>query len=203
MRLNINLASQRYEDVRRFFIRWGTATAVLAVLALVLMLVAYLNYSSSTKSRARIHQLQQKIAQLQHERDTAAAVANSPENRDVTEQKNYWNMQIMKRRFSWTQLFNDLQKIMPGRAYVNSVQPELTPDHRLKLRLMITGEKYDNALDLVKRMESSPRFRQPQIATQNIQQDSKTGASFVKFEIETYYTPAGPGFARTASKEGM
>ncbi len=109
----------------------------------------------------------------------------------------------MKRRFSWTQLFNDLQKIMPGRAYVNSVQPELTQDHRLKLRLTITGEKYENALDLVKRMESSPRFRQPQIGTQNVQRDSKTGASFVKFEIETYYTPSGTGFARTASKEGM
>ncbi|HET6933737.1 MAG TPA: PilN domain-containing protein [Candidatus Angelobacter sp.] len=203
MRLNINLASQRYEDVRRFYLRWGTATAVLAALTVVLLLLAYLNYSSSTRSRARIHELQQKIAQLQHERDTAATVANSPENRDVTEQKNYWNMQIMKRRFSWTQLFNDLQKIMPGRAYVNSVQPELTQDHRLKLRLTITGEKYENALDLVKRMETSPRFRQPQIGTQNVQRDSRTGASFVKFEIETYYTPSGPGFARTASKEGM
>jgi Tfp pilus assembly protein PilN len=203
MRLNINLASQRYEDVRRFYVRWGTATAVLAALTVVLLLLAYLNYSSSTRSRARIHELQQKIAQLQREHDTAAAVANSPENRDVTEQKNYWNMQIMKRRFSWTQLFNDLQKIMPGRAFVNSVQPELTPDHRLKLRLMITGEKHENALDLVKRMETSPRFRQPQIGTENVQRDAKTGASFVKFEIETYYTPAGPAFARTASKEGM
>ncbi len=203
MRLNINLASQRYEDVRRFYVRWGTATAILAVLTVALLLLAVLNYSSSTKSRARIHDLQQKIAQLQHERDSAAAVANSPENRDVTEQKNYWNMQIMKRRFSWTQLFNDLQKIMPGRAYVNSVQPELTQDHRLKLRLSITGEKFENAIDLVKRMETSPRFRQPQIGTQNVQRDSKTGASIVKFEIETYYTPAGPGFTKTASKEGM
>ena len=31
MRLNINLASQKYEDARRFYLRWGTAL-VLAIL---------------------------------------------------------------------------------------------------------------------------------------------------------------------------
>jgi len=203
MRLNINLASQRYEDVRQFYVRWGTAIAITAALALVLALLALLNYSSTSRSRARVHDLQQKIAELQRERNSAAAVANSPENRDVTEQKDYWNAQIMKRRFSWTQLFNDLQKIMPGRAYVNSVQPELTKDNRLKLHLTVTGERFENALDLVKRMETSARFRQPQIGTQSVLKDSRTGASTVKFEVETYYTPTGSTRVAGAAKEGF
>lgn len=203
MRLNINLASQRYEDVRQFYVRWGTAIAATAVLALVLAFLTVLNFSSSSKSRARVHELEQKIAELQRERSSAAAVANSPENRDVTQQKDYWNTQIMKRRFSWTQLFNDLQKIMPGRAYVNSVQPELTKDNRLQLHITVTGEKFDNALDLVKRMESSPRFRQPQIGRQSVMKDTRTGATVVKFEVETYYTPTSLTHVASTGKEGF
>lgn len=203
MRLNINLASQKYEDVRQFYVRWGSALAAAFVLTVILALLAALNHSRSSQSTQRIKDLQQKIAALEKERAGAEAVENSPENRDVTEQKNYWNAQISRRAFSWTQLFNDLQKIMPGRAYVMSVAPELTRENRLKLKLVIAAEKHDNAVDLLKRMESSPRFRQSQITAETVQKDFRTGASTIKFEIEAFYTPSGIAPARSAAKEGM
>lgn len=203
MRLNINLASQKYEDVRQFYVRWGTALAAALVLTVILAVLAGLNHSRSSESTRRIKELHEKIAALEKERAGAEAVENSPENRDVTEQKNYWNAQIGRRTFSWTQLFNDLQKIMPGRAYVMSVAPELTRDSRLKLKLVIAAEKHDNAIDLVKRMESSPRFRQSQITAETQQKDPRTGANTFKFEIEAFYTPSGIATARPAAKEGM
>jgi Tfp pilus assembly protein PilN len=202
MRLNINLASVKYEDVRSFYVRWGTALAAGALLTVLLSALAVYNHSQSAASSARIKDLQQKISQLEKDRAAAEAFENSPENRGITEQKNYWNIQIAKRAFSWTQLFNDLQKIMPGRAYVISVAPELTQDNRLKLKLTIGAEKHENAIDLVKRMEASPRFRQPQIAAETVQKDSKTGASTFKLEIEAFYTPAGL-MPRAATREGM
>jgi len=203
MRLNINLASQKYEDVRQFYVRWGTALAAALVLTVILAVLAGLNHSRSSQSTRRIKELHEKIAALEKERASAEAVENSPENRDVTGQKNYWNAQIARRTFSWTQLFNDLQKIMPGRAYVMSVAPELTRDSRLKLKLVIAAEKHDNAIDLVKRMEGSPRFRQSQITSETQQKDTRTGANTFKFEIEAFYTPSGVAAARPAAKEGM
>lgn len=202
MRLNINLASQKYEDVRQFYFRWGTTLAGLALLTVILTVLSVINYSRSSQSSGRIKDLQQKITSLEKERASAEAIENKPENRDITAQKNYWNAQIVRRAFSWTQLFNDLQKIMPGRAYVVSVAPELTTDNRLKLRLVIAAEKHDSAIELVKRMEDSPRFRQPQIATEAVQKD-RSGANLVKLEIEAYYTPAGVIAARPPAKEGM
>lgn len=203
MRLNINLASQKYEDARQFYVRWGTALAAALVLTAILATMAVFNYSSSTQSTRRIRDLKQKIAALEKDRAAAEAVENSPENRDVKDQKNYWNAQIAKRAFSWTQLFNDLQKIMPGRAYVISIAPELTRDNRVKLKLAIGAEKYEGAIDLVKRMENSSRFRQPQIVTQTTQKDPKTGANLIKLDIEAFYTPAGIAPARSTTKEGM
>lgn len=193
MRLNINLASQKYEDVRQFYVRWGVAVAVLAVLAVLLAALSYLKYSHATTSARQANELQQKIAALEKERSQLAAFENRPENRDVTEQRKFWNSQIARRSFSWTQLLNDMQRIMPRRAYLDSVKPELTSDNRLKLKLVITGEKKEDARQLVERMEDSARFHSTRPVSESVEKEKKPGASpTYKFEIETFYTPSGP-----------
>jgi Tfp pilus assembly protein PilN len=205
MRLNINLASQKYEDVRWFVSRARIATGVMIAFTVLLAILAWFNYSNTKSSSARIRELQQKISALQQQRAAAETVENRPENRDVTEQKNFWNRQIARRAFSWTQLFNDLQRIMPGRAYVISVSPELTPENRVKLKLTIGGEKYENVLELVKKMESSQKFRLPVINSQSVQKEVRPGGpQLYKFEIETFYTPAGGAQVRAGSaREGF
>ena len=203
MRLNINLASQKYEDVRRFYVRWSTAIALAAVLTLVLIFLGWKNYSDSRATSASIRDLQAEIASLKREQAQAAVISNRPENHDVTAQKNYWNKQIMRRALSWTQLFNDLQRIMPARAYVNSVRPELTPDNRVKLKLEILGDKHDNALELLQRMEKSERFRAPKLLSDTSTKDQKTGAMLYKLEIETYYNFTGPSQPRSTTGEAF
>ncbi len=196
MRLNINLASQKFEDVRRFYTRWGAALAVLAFLTVLLATLSYLKYSHSTSAARQTNDLQQKIAALEKQRAQLAEFENRPENRDVTQQKKYWNTQIAKRAFSWTQLLNEMQKIMPKRAFLESVQPELTADNRLQLRLIINGEKQEDARELQVRMEDSPRFRATTIRAESLQKEAKPGmAPTWKFEIETFYTPSGPSFS--------
>jgi Tfp pilus assembly protein PilN len=203
MRLNINLASQKYEDVQQFYRRWSMAIGFTALLTLLLIGLTVINYSSSSKSNKRIKELQAELASLQKERTSAEAVSNLPENHDVNEQKNYWNKQINRRQLSWTQLFNDLQRIMPARAYLSSVHPEITQDNRLKLTLVIKGDTHDNGLELVQKMEKSERFRGPQINAEVAEKDLKTGTQLYKFDIVTYYTPATPAQSRVSTREGL
>jgi Tfp pilus assembly protein PilN len=192
MRLNINLASRKYEEVRRFYLRWSVTLVALAGLAVILATLAALSYSRSAKSGREIKDLQQQVAALQKQRDTLINFEQRPENRDVTLQKNFWNAQLAKRSLSWTQLFNDLQKIMPARAYLNSVKPELTRDNRLMLKLVIAGEKQDDARELQKRMEDSARFHAPHIDAETLEHGQKSAPPLWKFDIGTEYTPTGP-----------
>jgi Tfp pilus assembly protein PilN len=203
MRLNINLASQKYEDVRQFYVRWSVAIGLSALLMLVLIGLAWRNFSNSSESGQRIKQLQAEIDGLQKQRAAAEAISNLPENHDVTEQKNYWNRQINRRQLSWTQLFNDLQRIMPARAFLSSVHPEITLDNRLKLTLVVMGDTHENGLELQKKMEKSERFRSPQITAETMQKQAKTEAQLFKFDIVTYYSPAAAPAARTSNREGF
>jgi len=89
MRVNLNLASQKYEDVRRFLSIAWMSIAGLSILVLILAALSWMNFNDTKNSGARISDLRQKITALQEKRAAAEAVENRPENRDVNEQKNF------------------------------------------------------------------------------------------------------------------
>jgi hypothetical protein len=189
MRLNINLASRKYEDARSFYLRWGGALAALVVVAVLLFMLSWKNYTENKKGRNEIDARQREIAAVEQERKRNQSVLDRPENQDVRDQLGFWNDVIYQKEFSWTQLFSDLEKIMPGRTYVISVQPSFTKERRLKLDLMIGGEKHDNAVELVRKMEASERFRFPSLKGEQVK-TSQGKPSIVQFDIETFYSPA-------------
>src|SRR5262249_7124809 len=202
MRLNINLASRKYEDVRKFFIGWGVTLIAMGVCTLLLAVLATVSFINSAKDRKDVQALQDTGAALQKERDALVESENRPENRGVTEQKRFWNTQFAKRTFSWTQLLNDLQKMMPARARLANVQPELTPDHRLKLKLLIEGESRPSARELKEKMEGSECFRSSKILSETIQKDNRSGVQTYKFEIEADYAPCAT-HSKSSAREGL
>jgi type IV pilus assembly protein PilN len=196
MRVNINLASQKYEDVRRFYVRWGVALAVLAILVPLLAAFSYVKHSRAEAAARQTTDLQKEIAGLEQERNRLAAFENLPANKDVTQEKKYWNSQLARRSLSWTQLLNEMQRIMPRRAFLNSVQPELTTDGRLKLRLVITGETQADARELQEKMEVSPRFYSTRPLSVSTEKDAKPGMPpTYKWDIETFYTLPAPALS--------
>ncbi|HET6844479.1 MAG TPA: hypothetical protein VFK06_22765 [Candidatus Angelobacter sp.] len=212
MRLNINLATQKYEDAGAFYVRWGTFVGAALLLTLILGWVSWSSHSRSVQARKRISELQQKIAELDRQKDTAESVLNRQDNHDVRAQSRFWNDRISQRSFSWTLLFSELEKIMPKRASLVAVQPETESeqkapktglDQRLKLKLSINGEKYDDAIELVKNMESSRRFHVIGIETEIFKAATKGSPATVQFRIETYYMPPLSQQFEPAQKEGL
>jgi Tfp pilus assembly protein PilN len=201
MRININLASQKYEDAREFYLRWGSAVALVLLLSIGIALVTWYTYRSSASDRKRINELREKISRLDEERRTAEAILNRPENQDVRDQTRFWNDVIDKKSFSWTQLLSDLEKVMPGRAYVESVQPNITQDRRLQLRLMVAGEKHEALEELMSKMSRGERFRDNQLVTESVRAPAAGAPPVWEFEIVTYYVPGAISQPRTASSE--
>ena len=193
MRIDINLASQRYEDARQFYFRWGAALIAALVLTLGLGFLAWHHFQSTAADRKRINEWQNKISGLEQQRSHAEEVLNRPENRDVRDQSRFWNDVIDQKSFSWTQLLSDLEKIMPGRAYLVSVAPTLTPEKRLSLKLTIDADNHENGIELQKKMEHSEHFYLPKIVSEGIRQNQGPGSlPLTEFVIETFYTPTAP-----------
>jgi type IV pilus assembly protein PilN len=187
MRLDINLASQPYEDARQFWMRWGTALAAVAILTLALLSITISGWFAARRDHARIAELKAGIAQRDLKRQQAEQFLNLPENRSTRDQSQFLNELIERKSFSWTRVLEDLEKVMPARVHLVSIHPELDDDNQLKLKMSIAGDSRDRALELAHRMEDSRRFAGTYIESESFS-PSTTGDPF-KFNIVATYVP--------------
>jgi type IV pilus assembly protein PilN len=187
MRLDINLASQPYEDAPRFWLRWGTALGLAGILTLVLVTLTITGWFNARRDHRQISELRQQIAQRDRTRQQAEAFLNRPENRNTRDQSQFLNELIERKSLSWTYVLEDLEKVMPARVHLVSIHPELDDENQLTLKMVIAGDSRDKALELERRMEDSRRFSQTYIESEG-QAPAGTGDT-VQFNIAGIYTP--------------
>ena len=77
---------------------------------------------------------------------------------------------------------------MPPRLHVVSIHPELGPDNELEIKLIVSGDSRDHALDLVSKMEASQHFHDTYIEEESSNQGSTSG-DLVQFHITALYVP--------------
>jgi type IV pilus assembly protein PilN len=191
MRLDINLASQPYEDLRKFWTQWGTALALTTILSLALIYTAVTSFLAAHKDHNTISEMRDQIAKLEQERSTAQATLNRPENRGTRDQSQFLNELIRRKAFSWTEVFSELEKLMPPRLHVVAIRPELTSDNQLKIRMTVAGESKDRALELIRRMEQSQHFQQTEIFEETDAKGQVPGDN-MQLELSTLYVPIFP-----------
>ncbi len=192
MRLNINLASQPYEVAREYKRRMTMLIAALAAVAVVLVgYIVYQRAHSRTIDR-QLAQVQQQIDALDHEESQARAILNKPANREIADQSEFLNELFARKSMSWTHIFTVMEKIVPADLHVVSMKPEYSKTGDLVLHVMVATDSRDRAVELVRNMEKSSHFRQPQVVAENVvtntSEQSQSGA--IQFDIAAIYVPA-------------
>src|SRR6267143_3305871 len=187
MRIDINLASQPYEDARQFWLRWGTALAAVAVLTLALLAGTVTGGLNARRDRAKIADLRTRIAQRDQTRQEAEDFLNRPENRATRDESQLINELIEHKAFSWTRVLEDLEKVMPPRVHLVSIRPELDEDNQLALKMVVAGDSRERGIELERRMEDSRHFARTRISDERYQQ-STTGDN-AQMDIVAIYVP--------------
>ena len=187
MRLDINLASQPYEDARQFWMRWGTAVGAVGLLTLVLLALDITGWVNARRDRASIAQKRAMIADRDRLRASAEEFLNRQENRNTRDMSQFLNQLIERKAFSWTRVLENLEKVMPPRDHLMSINPELDEDNQLGLKMTVAGDSRDRAIELARRMEESRRFSQTNIISERSEQ-STTGDT-EQFDIVAIYIP--------------
>ncbi len=199
MRLDINLASQPYEDARQFWMRWGTAVGALGLLTLVLLAADVTGYLNARRDRAAIAEKRAMIAQRDQLRANAEKILNLPENRTTRDQSQFLNDLIERKAFSWTRVLENLEKVMPPRVHLIAINPQLDEDNQLGLKMTVAGDSRDRVIELARRMEESHRFSQTNIVTERSEKQSNSSDT-EQFDIVAVYIPEPLAAAASESK---
>ena len=152
----------------------------------------------------RFQQLRSEIDKLDRERAAGLALLNQPQNREIASQAAFLNGLIARRSFSLTRLFMELERIMPPRLHVLSITPSLNKQNQIEIHMLVGGDSREQAVELVKRLEDSPSFRQPDSEPSLLERSA--GGDRVQFDIASIYVPparrerAGAGRSSGKSK---
>lgn len=190
MRIDVNLASHPYEDARRFWFRWGGALAALGIVTLWLLYYTAVGWADARTEHRLAQRYEEQIAARDKQKADAQALMNLPQNASTRDRSQFLNDLFYRKAFSWTQVFEDLEQVMPSGLHVVSIAPELAENNELAIKLVVAGTSHEHALELVRKMEDSKHFQQTRIETENAEQGSGTNAGdTIKFDISALYVP--------------
>ena len=193
MRLNINLASQPYEVAREYKRRMTLLIAALSLAAIVLVAYIFYQRAHSRGINRQLADVQGQIDSLNHEESQARAILNKPANHVIADQSEFLNDLFARKAMSWTHIFTVMEKIVPPQLHVVSMKPAYSKTGDLVLQVVVATDSRDRAVELVRNMEKSSHFRQPQVVAENVvantsEQSANSGA--IQFDIAAIYVPS-------------
>lgn len=173
--LQLNLATQPFENRRRFWVLSIFSGAMLLLASVVLVTIFIRNYRSERLLSQQMGTLRQEIARLEGEQKRLEETMQRPEVVDVLDRSFFLNSMIRQKAVSWTQLFMDLEKLMPERVQILSLRPVVKQDKgagpagqlQMDLQLDAASDSIPGLLEMVHNMEKSDRFYKPVFQVEN------------------------------------
>ncbi len=207
MRSKINLATQPYEDAQQYLLRWGPVVFLLLLVTIGLVWMTVRNVRSSSDINRQLSQMRSNIGSLDREKASADTMLALPQNHGTVQKSQYLNAIFARKAFSWTTVFSDMEKLMPPGLHVISIAPELDAQNQLQVHIIVGGEKRERAIQLVRNLEQTPRFRNV-VLRSDITSQGMTGIrngsgralsttdedrDVIKFDIVAQYIPSTAG----------
>lgn len=156
--LPLNLASEPFRRDRPILAASAaTAVLMLAVLTILVMLILE-QRELAADSRAQAAAVDAQLRAVSAEQARLEALLREPANAEVLDRSALFNALILRKSISWTLLFSDLEKVMPGNVRLITVRPYLTSGNDVQLDMVVGSQSPDPVIDLLKRLERSPTF---------------------------------------------
>ncbi len=173
--LHLNLASHPYRDYRPLY-----AVVVLASLLIAFMLLnnietGYRYVRDTRTTRDKIAQIDQQ-AQAENRRAAEAMQRIRGVNVKVlSEQAQFVNARLAERAFSWSELLDRLERVLPNDVRIESVSPAFDKNGMVHLSLLAVAKNGEGMVHTLDRLNRDPRFSNAFPTSEN---KSNTGYTF-------------------------
>jgi DNA-binding helix-hairpin-helix protein with protein kinase domain len=184
--IHVNLASRPFRDYR----------PVYAVVVVTSLLVAFLmlnnfdtwyRYQRDTKStRTDIDRYEAQIEQERRRGDVASQQIKGLDLTSLGKQAKFVNAQLAERAFSWSELLDRLEAVMPNDVRIISVAPSFGADGQVHLNLACEAKSSDGMVATITRFQNNQHFANPFPSN-----EENTGTSF-RFGLGVDYKPSIP-----------
>ncbi|MEW5977022.1 MAG: PilN domain-containing protein [Acidobacteriota bacterium] len=159
IQININLASKPFVNHRKFLLIAGSLLVVLASVSLW----NYFQYRTHRELHGdiytRLEKDRREIDRLGRELGSVIERLSRAENGDFLDVVSYVNVLINRRTFSWTQLLNDLETLIPAGVQVVSLKPKIL-EQGVGIEITVNSRTGEDMIGFISRLETSGKFDQ-------------------------------------------
>ena len=157
MRVRLNLATKPLESHRRFLAGAGVSAFVAGVLFVVLGWHVYAVRKSAAEVRARAEKMREEYGKYQAERNDLKRFFDQKSIKGLNDHAAFINGIIAVRSFNWTQMFMDVEHMLPAGAHIISIEPKQVSGH-VEVNLTFGAANDDVKLKFLKALETAKQF---------------------------------------------
>lgn len=166
MRVRLNLATKPLLTHRRFLAGSGLLACFGALVFLILGWHVYSARKANEEMRLRTEQLATEINQATRKRAELEGYFQQPENSKLSDRAEFLNSIIDERSFNWTQMFMDLEHVLPGGVRVVRIEPKLVKGN-MEVTLTIGASSDEAKLKFLTALETSREFSHVELLSEH------------------------------------
>jgi len=156
--ISLNLSNEPFQRNRPILVASG-ALALLLTATFAFQLNSILSErAAASESREENTRIERQLATLDREVASLQARLRQPANAAVFERSEFINLLLRRKGISWTRMFDDLEKVMPGEVRLIAVRPMVTNDNLVQLDMVVGAKAPEPVIDLLKKLETSELF---------------------------------------------
>ena len=187
MKARLNLATKPLVTHRRFLAGAGLVGVVAGIFFLALGWHVYSVRKADETQRAKVARLRQEMIGLEQQRADLEHFFGLPENAKLHERSAFLNTLIDEQSLNWTQMFMDLEKILPAGVRVLSIEPKHEKG-RVEVKLIVGALNDEAKLKFLHALEGSRAFTHVEMTGEKLAGPGMVGADRVQVELKAEYS---------------
>jgi len=186
MRVPVNLATNPMETHRRFLTLYGTLVSLSAILFVVLGWHVNSVRKADAAFRIQRERLAGQINSLTNQREQLDRFFMQPENAKLHGRAMFVNSIIDAQSFNWTQMFMDLEHILPGGVRIMNIEPKQVGG-QAAVKLTVGAINEEAKRDFLNALEKSQAFSHVELSTLRAA-NRPTDADQIILELTVFYS---------------
>lgn len=185
--LHLNLASRPWQNTKPFWITVGVVVALIAILLVNNVQAAWRYYVETEETRSTISEIQMKATSERQEARRLQEQVAQLDRADLMQRVEFVNRQIVERAFSWSQLLDHLERVLPNDVRLKTLRPTIDEEGPILLSMTCIAKSQDAYVETIRRMSGDANFENPYPLS-----ESSDGGEVV-FTLRVTYRPDPEG----------
>jgi type IV pilus assembly protein PilN len=186
MKVRLNLATNPLQTHRKFLAASGLVGVLASIIFVGLGWRVYTVRKSNEAVRARAAEVRQEMVGLMSRRDELEKYFAEPQNAKLEERSVFLNSLIDEQSLNWTQMFMDLEKILPIGVRLVSIEPSHEKG-QVEVKLLVGAISDEAKLKFMRALESSPAFKDLKEKSEKVSDPQAVDLDHLHVELVVVY----------------